>query len=76
MRCDDVTLRHHITLHLDVTLRCDVMTLRFLRYTMIIGLFFQNALVEYIGVCTDTNQLEVKSQNSVMLLWENGTRDG
>ena len=37
-----------------MTLCCD-MTLHPLQYTWPTGLFFQNALVEYIGVCTDTN---------------------
>ena len=31
--------------------------LRFLRYVRPIGLFFQNALVDHIGVYTDTNNI-------------------
>ena len=50
-----MTLRHDITLRRDVMLRHDVMTLRLFAIHMFIGLFFQNALVDHIGVYTDTN---------------------
>ena len=43
MRRDDVML------HRDVTLCRDIMTLRHFAIHMIIGLFFQNALVDHIG---------------------------
>ena len=67
---------------------CDV-TLRPFRYTWPIGLFFQNALAEYIGVCTDTNDQQLSRLWSATLiekmrlsfetfflaiLWENDTR--
>ena len=45
-------LRHDITLCCDISY---VMTLRLLRYERPIGLFFQNALADHIGVYTDTN---------------------
>ena len=59
---------------------CDVM-LHPLRYTWLVSLFFQNALVEYIGVCTDTNQgdgskvlkqwfIAMKSFNCLILAYE------
>ena len=48
--CAKNVARGVMTLCCDITL-CYKMTLRLLRY-MFIGLFFQNALVDHIGVCT------------------------
>ena len=39
-----------------MALCCDVMLCYVTTYTSI-GLFFQNALVDHIGVCTDTNKV-------------------
>ena len=57
-----------MTLCCDVKLHHDVTSFAI---HMFIGLFFQNALVDHTGVCTDTNnhfiQYDIK-QNSIILL--------
>ena len=58
--CDVMTLHHDITGRRDVTLHRDVMTLHLFAIHMIIGLFSQSALVDHIGVYTDTNELKSK----------------
>ena len=67
MVCD----RHDVMLCHDVTLCCDVsyvMTLRLLLYVWPIGLFFQNALVDHIGVYTDTNDIDSVSTTGTQLV--------